>query len=81
MYELFHDNKKIMQSTKLKYIMYKINNIQKSIKNSYSFIRSWCEDEHTVIIDYGSHTKFFKIINKELNLIDEWPKYFIEHKE
>lgn len=78
MYELFFDNKKIMQSTKLNLIINKINNEIIKLRGPTGYTRSWCSGIHTIIVDYGSHTKFFEITNKEKNLIQEWEKQIIK---
>lgn len=78
MYELFFDNKKIMQSTKLKPIINKVDAEIIKLKDPIGYTRSWCPDSHTIIIDYGSHTKFFKIICKTKNIVKEWERTFIK---
>ena len=78
MYELFFNNEKIMQSTKLKPIINKINTEIIKLRGPVGYTRSWCPDTHTIIIDYGSHTKFFKITNKDKNIVKEWERQFIK---
>lgn len=79
MYILKYNNKIIMKSKKLKPTLTCAYRIIKTFKEVY-YTRTFFTNEHTLYIDYGSHTRFFIIENPTINLIEEYQQLTKEPK-